>query len=143
MGETADLSRYLKAQEADYEVALKELKEGYKRSHWMWDIFPQIIGLGQSKTSIYYSIKNLEEAKAYMEEPVLREHMLSVCEALIGLESNDASYIFGSPDDLKLRSSMTLFKTACPEEEIFQKVLDKFFNGQPDPRTLEIISWKN
>jgi len=143
MSEQYDLSRYLKAQEQDFEVALKELKEGYKRSHWMWDIFPQIIGLGQSKTSIYYSIKNLDEARAYMEEPTLSAHMLAVCEALLGLETNDATYIFGTPDDMKLQSSMTLFKEACPEIDLFQKVLDKYFGGASDRRTIEIISWKN
>ena len=143
MSETIDLSRYRKAQDQDYQVALKEIKEGYKRSHWMWYVFPQIIGLGQSRTSIFYSIKDLEEAKAYMADESLGGHMLEVCNALLGLETNDASYVFGSPDDVKLQSSMPLFKEACPEEEIFQQVLDKFFDGKADRRTIEIISWKN
>jgi len=138
-----DLSRYLDAQNKDYEVALGEIKEGYKRSHWMWYIFPQILGLGQSRASVLYSIKDLNEAKAYMENETLRARLIEVCEALLALETNDASYIFGNPDDMKLRSSMTLFNVAAPEVDVFKKVLDKFFAGAPDPRTLEIISWRS
>ena len=137
-----DLTRYIKAQAQDFDVALSELKAGFKKSHWMWYVFPQIIGLGQSRTSIFYSIKNIDEARAYMEEPTLRANMLAACEALVALETNDATYVFGSPDDIKLQSSMTLFKEACPELDIFGRVLDKFFDGKSDPRTLEIISWK-
>jgi uncharacterized protein (DUF1810 family) len=142
MEKTYDFSRYLKAQAQDYDVALKEIKEGYKRSHWMWYVFPQIIGLGQSRTSIFYSIQDLDEAKAYMEDETLRKHMLDICEALVGLETSDATHVFGSPDDVKLHSSMTLFKAACPDIDIFQKVIDKFFAGKDDRRTIEIISWK-
>lgn len=138
----ADLTKYLKAQEQDYDIALKEIKAGYKRSHWMWYIFPQIIGLGESRTSIYYSIQNLEEAKEYMDDPVLGAHMNEICDALLALETSDAHYVFGSPDDMKLKSSMTLFKEACPENERFQRVLDKFFGGEADRRTIELISWK-
>lgn len=143
MSDTYNLQRFIDAQAVDFDVALKEVKEGYKRSHWMWYTFPQIIGLGSSRTSVYHSIKDLEEAKAYMENPTLRDHMLTICEALVALDSSDAHYIFGSPDDLKLQSSMTLFKEACPDLDIFQKVLDKFYEGRIDPRTIEIISWKN
>lgn len=143
MAEVYDLSRYLKAQAQDFDVALKEVKEGYKRSHWMWYVFPQIIGLGQSRTSIYYSIKNLDEAKAYMADPVLGKNMNDICMALISLETSDPSYVFGSPDDMKLKSCMTLFREACPENDLFQLVLDKFFGGDADRRTIEIISWKN
>lgn len=143
MSDTYDLSRYLNAQAQDYEVALKEIKEGYKKSHWMWYIFPQILGLGQSRASVLYSIKDLNEAKAYMEDPVLSARLKEVCAALLELETNDATHIFGNPDDMKLRSSMTLFNAACPDEPVFMKVLEKFFNGSPDPRTLEIISWRS
>lgn len=143
MSEGYDFSRYKKAQEQDYDVALKEMKEGYKRSHWMWYIFPQIIGLGQSRTSIYYSLKDINEAKAYMEDEILGKHMIEICEALLSQDSTDATHIFGSPDDLKLKSSMTLFKEACPDMDIFQKILDKFFEGKTDRRTIEIISWKD
>jgi len=142
MADTYDLSRYIKAQAQDFDVALKEIKEGYKRSHWMWYVFPQIIGLGQSRTSIFYSLKNLDEAKAYMADEILGAHMLQVCEALLELETNDANYIFGSPDDMKLQSSMTLFNQACPEVDVFKRVLDKYFEGQEDRRTIEIISWR-
>lgn len=143
MSEEFDLSRYKKAQDQDYEVALKEMKEGYKRSHWMWYIFPQIIGLGQSRTSIYYSIKNLDEARAYMADETLGAHMLEICEALYASGQTDATHVFGTPDDMKFRSSLTLFKQACPEQEIFGKLLDRFFEGKEDPRTLECISWRN
>lgn len=143
MSEVFDLSRYIKAQAQDYEVALKEMKEGYKRSHWMWYIFPQIIGLGQSRTSIYYSIKNLDEARAYMADETLGPHMIEICEALLASGETDAAHVFGSPDDMKFKSSMTLFKEACPENDLFQKLLVRFFDGKEDPRTLEIISWRN
>ncbi len=137
-----DLSRFLKAQEQDYDVALKEMQEGYKRSHWMWYIFPQIIGLGQSRTSTYYSIQNIEEAREYMADEVLGTHMNEICDALLALETSDAGYVFGNPDDMKLRSSMTLFREACPDNDRFQRVLDKFFEGEADRRTIELIAWR-
>ena len=137
-----DLSRYLDAQAKDYETALKEIKEGYKKSHWMWFIFPQIIGFVQSRTSISQSIQNIEEAKAYMENEVLAAHMNEICEALLELDTNDANSIFGSPNDVKLQSSMTLFSKACPENDIFVKVLNKFYDGEIDARTMELIGWK-
>lgn len=137
-----DLTRYVEAQARDYETALKEVKAGFKKSHWMWFIFPQIIGLGQSRTSVLYSIQNLEEAKAYMHNETLASHMNEICNALLSLETNDAHNIFGYPDDVKLRSSMTLFAEACPENEVFTKVLDKYFEGNKDARTLELIGWK-
>lgn len=137
-----DLTRYLDAQAKDFATALKEIKEGYKQSHWMWFIFPQIIGLGQSRTSILYSIQSLDEAKAYMNNETLANNMNTICEALVALKTNDANGIFGYPDDVKLQSSMTLFGEACPENEIFAKVLDKFFEGKKDTRTLELIGWK-
>lgn len=137
-----DLSRYLDAQAKDYPKALEEIKSGFKKSHWMWFIFPQIIGLGQSRTSILYSVRNLEEAKAYMENATLASHMNEICNALLSLETDNASDIFGYPDDVKLQSSMTLFAKACPDNDIFVKVLDKFFEGSLDTRTLELIGWK-
>lgn len=137
-----DLSRYLDAQAKDFEKALEEIKGGYKKSHWMWFIFPQIIGLGQSRTSVLYSIKNLDEAKAYMENETLAGNMNEICNALLELKTNDANSIFGSPDDIKLRSSMTLFAEACPENPVFTEVLNKYFDGQKDARTLELIGWK-
>lgn len=137
--ETLHLNRFIDAQLRDYPNAFTEIKNGRKQSHWMWYIFPQIAGLGRSEISTYYSIQNLDEAKAYMEEPLLRSHMLEICEALLEQECSDANKIFGFPDDIKLKSSMTLFAQACPDMDIFQKVLDKFFNGNKDQRTMDLL----
>lgn len=137
---TYDLSRFVKAQEQDYATALAEIKSGRKRSHWMWYIFPQIAGLGFSSTAQYYAIKNLGEAVAYLQNELLGSRLTEICDALLALSSNNASEIFGYPDDMKLRSSMTLFEAAsCSTENIFAQVLDKFFAGERDERTLEII----
>lgn len=135
-----DLQRFISAQDRDYETALAEIRSGHKYSHWIWYIFPQIIGLGHSSTSKYYAIRNLEEAKAYMNETILRERLIHISEALLNLDSNDAEDVMGWPDDLKLRSSMTLFSVAAPEEPVFKKVLDKFWAGESDQKTLEIIT---
>lgn len=137
--EPLHLNRFIDAHLRDYPNALSEVKIGRKQSHWMWYIFPQIAGLGTTEISNYYSIQNIEEAKAYMEEPLLSSHLLEISEALLELETNDANRIFGFPDDMKLKSSMTLFSEACPDEEIFQKVLDKFFNGIKDQKTIDLL----
>ena len=136
---TYDLQRFLKAQERDYKTALSEIKSGRKRSHWIWYIFPQIRGLGFSSTAQFYAIQDLGEAQAYMKDPVLRERLLEISSALLMLSSSDPTEVMGYPDDLKLRSSMTLFMAAAPEETVFQKVLDKYFGGKPDDRTLQIL----
>lgn len=135
-----DLSRFLKAQECDFKTALSEIKSGHKRSHWIWYIFPQVKGLGFSSISEYYGIDGLSEAKAYMENEVLRRRLTTISEALLSLDSSDAGDVMGYPDDLKLRSSMTLFAEAAPEEKVFQQVLDKFFGGEKDQQTLKLIS---
>lgn len=135
-----DLTRFIDAQERDYEKALAEIRAGHKRSHWIWYIFPQIRGLGFSNTAEYYAIKDLEEAKAYMAEPTLRNHLIEISNALLDIASNDPTEVMGYPDDLKLRSSMTLFLKAAPELDIFQRVLDKFFDGIPDEKTLQILT---
>lgn len=140
--EPLHLNRFIDAHLRDYPNALSEIKNGRKQSHWMWYIFPQVAGLGTTEISNYYSIQNLEEAKAYMEEPLLRSHLLEICEALLELESNDANRIFGFPDDMKLKSSMTLFLLACPESDVFQKVLDKFFSGVKDQKTVDLLNAK-
>ena len=137
--EPLQLNRFIDAHLRDYPNALSEVKIGRKQSHWMWYIFPQIAGLGSTEISNYYAIQNIEEAKAYMEEPLLRAHLLEISEALLELETNDANRIFGFPDDMKLKSSMTLFAEACPQEEVFQKVLDKFFNGIKDQKTVNLL----
>ena len=133
-----DLSRFHKAQQGSYETALAEIRSGRKRSHWIWYIFPQIQGLGSSSTAQYYAIENLEEAKAYLADPVLRERLLEISNALLALDSCDPSEVMGYPDDLKLRSSMTLFSLAEPECTVFRDVLDKFYDGQEDSRTIAL-----
>ena len=137
-----DLERFLIAQQTYYRTALQEIKNGRKRSHWMWFIFPQIVGLGHSETARYYAIKNMEEAKAYMEDYTLSSNLIEISEALLQIKSNDALEVMGWPDNLKLKSSMTLFSLAKPECEVFQKVLDKFFRGERDQKTVEILLGK-
>ena len=138
--ENYDLERFLKGQARNYESALREIREGCKRSHWMWYVFPQIQGLGFSSTAQYYAIRDIAEARAYLQHPVLRERLLEISNALLALDTHNASEVFGWPDDLKLRSSMTLFAEAEPECDVFQKVLDQYFQGRKDERTLEILS---
>lgn len=137
-----NLDRFIKAQEQDYETALKEIRQGRKKNHWIWYIFPQIAGLGFSSISQYYAIMSIEEAKAYMENAYLREHLLEISKALLALGSRDPERVMGYPDNLKLRSSMTLFAEAAPEEPVFQEVLDKYFDGKKDQRTLDILRIK-
>ena len=140
MTATADLQRFLNAQQEDYATALQEIKAGRKRSHWMWYIFPQIKGLGSSSTSVYYGIKDIEEASAYLNHPILGKNLLEISEALLSLEGRDATSIFGYPDDLKLKSSMTLFSCIPDSPAVFQQVLDKYFDGDADPKTLQLLS---
>ena len=135
----SDLSRFIKAQETDYERALSEIRSGHKRSHWIWYIFPQIAGLGFSSTAQYYAIKDRKEAEGYLKNDLLRERLVEISEVLLLLESNDAGDVMGYPDDLKLCSSMTLFHEVAPEIDVFQEVLDKFFGGKPDQRTIELL----
>ena len=134
----ADLSRFLKAQEQDYEQALREIRSGRKRSHWMWYIFPQIQGLGFSPTAQYYAIRDLQEARDYLAHPVLGTRLKELSSALLDLNGLSASEIFGYPDDLKLRSSMTLFRMADLNEPVFLEVLEKYYDGRPDARTVEL-----
>ena len=134
-----DLSRFIEAQAGDYETALAEIRAGRKESHWMWYIFPQIDGLGFSPTARHYAIRDLDEARAYLAHPVLGPRLVAICEALLALPDTDAEPIFGWPDVLKLRSSMTLFAAARPEQPVFDRVLAKFYGGEPDRRTLEIL----
>ena len=133
------LDRFLKAQAGSYDAALREIRGGRKRSHWIWYIFPQIQGLGFSSTAQFYAITDLEEAKAYLQEPTLRARLLEISEALLELSSSDPTEVMGWPDDLKLRSSMTLFAEAEPGCDVFQKVLDKFYGGAKDQKTLQIL----
>jgi len=134
-----DLKRFLDAQENDFERALAEIKRGRKQGHWMWYIFPQIAGLGFSETSRFYAVKTKAEAELYLAHPVLGARLVEISEALLEIESKTANQIFGSPDDMKLKSSMTLFGALKNTNPIFQSVLDKYFNGTNDLRTLQLI----
>jgi uncharacterized protein (DUF1810 family) len=139
MRDPYNLDRFLEAQSGIYERVLDELRRGQKSSHWMWFIFPQMRGLGRTETSVFFSISSLAEAKAYLEHPVLGPRLRECCELLLQLEGKSASQIFGSPDDLKLRSSMTLFAAIDFESAVFQSVLNQYFEGKPDPRALELL----
>ena len=134
-----DLTRYIKAQERTHASALRELQNGYKSSHWSWWEIPQIIGLGMTSTSRTYAINNLAEAKEYLKNDTLRTHLLELCNALLSLDTNDAAYVMGYPDDMKLRSCMTLFQAADSDCGAFQAVLNKYFSGKPDEKTLKIL----
>ncbi|MCR5577418.1 MAG: DUF1810 domain-containing protein [Oscillospiraceae bacterium] len=140
--EERGLDKYVRAQERDYADALREIKSGRKRSHWIWYIFPQMDGLGFSPTAQYYGIRDLEQAKDYMAHPVLGPRLVEISEALLELPSSDPGAVMGYPDDLKLCSSMTLFELAAPEEPVFGRVLDKFYGGRRDPLTLELLGMR-
>ncbi len=135
-----NLKRFTEAQYRDYEQALKEIKNGRKESHWMWYIFPQLKGLGRSYTSDFYGIENLDEAKAFLQDPYLGKNLQEIAAALLELDNDNATQIMGRPDDMKLKSSMTLFACADPENDLFEKVLEKFYNGHKDRRTLKMLS---
>ncbi len=131
-----NLQRFLDAQTRDYPQALAEIKAGRKRSHWMWYIFPQIQGLGFSSTSQHYAIRDAAEAAAYLKQPVLGPRLREISGELLKLTGRDASRVFGSPDDLKLRSSMTLFAVVPGADPVFRVVLDAYFGGKADEKTL-------
>ena len=137
MNGSYDLRRFVDAQRGIYEQALAELREGRKRSHWMWFIFPQIAGLGSSPTARHYAIASLAEARAYLEHAVLGERLRTCTDATNAHAAREAHEIFGSPDDMKFRSSMTLFGQAAPEETRFRTALDLFYRGEQDLLTLE------
>ena len=134
-----DVSRFTDAQRHSYSTALAEIKRGRKMSHWMWYIFPQVSGLGFSSTAQYYSISGLEEAREYLSDAYLRDNLIEISHALLLLPGNDAEAVLGWPDCLKLRSCMTLFKYAAPDEPIFQQVLDKYYGGMDDSKTVDIL----
>jgi uncharacterized protein (DUF1810 family) len=134
-----DLARFIDAQHTDYSQALAEIRAGHKQSHWMWYIFPQYAGLGSSSMSRRYAIKSLAEAEAYLNHPQLGPRLVECAESTASLQEQSATNVFGSPDDLKLRSSATLFAHVSPPGSVFHRLLDKFFAGTPDPRTLELI----
>ena len=139
MKDDKDLEHFLSAQQLLYPQVLKELQAGKKTTHWMWFIFPQIEGLGHSSTAKFYSIKSIEEAKEYIEHPVLGMRLLECCNILLHINGRSADDIFGYPDNMKLKSCMTLFNYVAPGEKVFPDVLQKYFAGQKDERTLSIL----
>ncbi len=134
-----DLGRFVRAQEDDYERALSEIRGGRKQSHWMWYVFPQLDGLAFSSTSRHFAIKSLDEARAYLDHPVLGPRHLECSEAVLGVEGRSASEIFGSPDDLKLRSCATLFACVSPPGSVFDRLLGKYYGGGRDGKTLQLL----
>lgn len=134
-----NLERFIDAQEHDFLLALKEIRAGCKKSHWIWYIFPQLKQLGRSSMAKYYGIENIKEAKEYLMHPVLGARLNEICTALLALEIDDPYKIMGSVDGMKLRSSMTLFSLSSDNNSIFDAVLNKFFNGEKDPQTIELI----
>lgn len=138
--DTYDLGRFIEAQQGCYEQALREIRAGEKRSHWMWFVFPQVYGLGFTPTSKRYAIRSLEEAKAYLVHPVLGPRLIECAEAALAVPGRSANAIFGSPDDWKLRSSATLFALVSPGGSVFHRLLDKYFDGEPDPKTLSLLA---
>ncbi len=136
---SSNLERFLITQQQYYSIALDEIRSGRKNSHWMWYIFPQIIGLGASATAKEYAIKDMKEAKEFLKDYTLKSNLVEISKALLLLESNNASDIMGYPDDMKLHSCMTLFALADKECDVFQKVLNKFFDGKKDQRTIDIL----
>lgn len=135
-----DLSRFLDAQQPVYSKVVAELKAGSKASHWMWFIFPQIDGLGMSAMAKRYAIGNLEEARAYLADPVLGARLKECVNLLLQVQGRSAAEIMGAPDDIKLRSCATLFREASAADSIFQRLLDKYFEGDPDPATLKLLT---
>ena len=137
-----DLERFRVAQERDYALALAEIQNGYKESHWMWYIFPQIQGLGFTPTSRYYAIRDIEEATEFLNDPYLGDNLREISKELLDKSTDDPEDIFGELDAMKLKSSMTLFHIAgemCEENRVFYEVLLKYFDGQFDEKTLELI----
>jgi uncharacterized protein (DUF1810 family) len=135
-----DLQRFVTAQAPVMDAVLAELAAGRKRSHWMWFVFPQLRGLGSSSMAQRYGIASLEEARAYLAHPVLGSRLRECCTLVLGLQGLSANDIFGSPDDLKLRSCLTLFALAAPSERIFGQALEKYYGGVPDQGTVTLAT---
>ncbi len=135
-----DLARFLAAQDGTYDAARREIRSGVKRTHWMWFVFPQIEGLGHSPMARRYAIRSLEEARAYLAHPVLGPRLVEIAQATVDLPETSAYAIFGSPDDRKLHSCATLFGQVSAPGSVFDRLLEKFFGGEPDLATLRIIS---
>lgn len=136
MSDPYKLQRFVAAQEATYADVIEELRQGRKRTHWMWFIFPQIKGLGHSETARYFAIDSVAEAQAYLAHPVLGRRLRECCRLLAALEGRSAEEVFAFPDNMKFRSSLTLFAAADPQDPVFNECLLKYFRGEPDPATL-------
>ena len=134
-----NLERFIKIQKEDYAMALKEIKNGRKRNHWMWYIFPQLKGLGTSAMAQYYGLENLEEAKEYYNNNYLRKNLLEITKALLSLNNTNIESILGYPDNLKLLSCMTLFEIVDEHEKVFSQILDKYYKGKRDTNTINLI----
>ncbi|KQT50978.1 calpastatin [Aureimonas sp. Leaf454] len=134
-----DLERFVSAQAPVFDAVRRELSAGQKTSHWMWFVFPQIAGLGSSPTARFYALSSLADAKAYLAHPLLGARLAEATGLVLALSEGTAHEIFGSPDDLKFRSSMTLFAAADPADPLFRRALDRFFRGEPDERTLSLL----
>jgi uncharacterized protein (DUF1810 family) len=134
-----NLGRFVEAQQGDYDRALSEIRRGRKQSHWMWYIFPQFDGLGFSSMSKRYAVKSRAEAQAYLSHPVLGPRLIECTEAVLRVEGRSAFEIFGSPDDMKLKSCATLFATVSPEGSVFHQLLDKYYQGERDDKTLRLL----
>ena len=134
-----DLSRFVDAQASVYGTVVKELRDGHKRSHWMWFVFPQLKGLGVSTTARHFGLAGAEEAGAYLAHPLLGARLVECTRLVLAVRGKSAHDIFGSPDDLKLRSCMTLFDRVAPEQEVFAEALRRYFDGRPDARTLALL----
>ena len=137
---TPDLERFVAAQDAVYEAVRAELSAGRKASHWMWFVFPQLRGLGSSSTALRFGLESRDEAFAYWRHPVLGPRLKECCELVLATPGRTAHEIFGSPDDLKFRSCMTLFSVVAPDEPVFRRALARFFDAGPDPRTLALLA---
>lgn len=134
-----DLNRFVEAQRDDYAEALAEIRRGRKESHWMWYIFPQFRGLGMSPTSQQYAIQSREEAAAYVQHELLGPRLKEIAAAALFVEGESAREIFGSPDDMKLKSCCTLFAAVSPPRSVFEQLLDKYYNGERDDKTLRLL----
>lgn len=134
-----NLSRFTRAQKDIYSTALTELRSGHKQSHWMWFIFPQIDGLGRSNTARYYAIKNQQEALQYLNNPILGPHLIECTETVLAVEDRNIAQIFGYPDEMKFKSSMTLYAAVESPGSVFELALDKYFYGERDSKTLALL----
>ena len=140
MDDPHGLERFVAAQAPVIEAVRDELRAGRKRSHWMWFVFPQLKGLGASSMAQHYGIASLEEARAYLAHPVLGPRLRECCALMLAVPARGAHEILGSPDDLKFRSCLTLFSLAAPEEAVFRQALQRFYEGEPDPRTVALCA---